>query len=84
MRNLHSSMDRLETDKKDVSISILRKFTFQYGQIRNTFYGWLGNTSKKIYIPVWIDQKLQTLLIVKKQCYNLHSSMDRLETICEY
>ena len=77
---LHSSMDRLETLQrifKRVSNSL---FTFQYGQIRNLNSSKILLLLKKIYIPVWIDQKLYKLLKVQLILLNLHSSMDRLET----
>ena len=34
----------------------------------------------RIYIPVWLDQKLQIQEYIKKHLRNLHSSMVRLET----
>ena len=34
-----------------------------------------------IYIPVWIDQKPGTIATLQTEHKNLHSSMDRLETI---
>ena len=37
-------------------------------------------TAYKIYIPVWIDQKLDFLLKMIIIYIDLHSSMDRLET----
>ena len=35
----------------------------------------------EIYIPVWIDQKQAETKLENKEKYNLHSSMDRLETL---
>ena len=35
----------------------------------------------EIYIPVWIDQKPHCLYIYYTLYFNLHSSMDRLETL---
>ena len=35
---------------------------------------------KKIYIPVWIDQKHGKLAEKANKVQDLHSSMDRLET----
>ena len=53
-------MDRLETGFKTYNKALKFEFTFQYGQIRN-----LDNmphfiNKLNIYIPVWIDQKLET------------------------
>ena len=57
MRDLHSSMDRLETKNKDNINSFDDLFTFQYGQIRNWQYIKYYRQFNFIYIPVWIDQK---------------------------
>ena len=77
---LHSSMDRLETLPALSSQSIYILFTFQYGQIRNCFFYCQQYHMIVIYIPVWIDQKLQISLYIKIRYIHLHSSMDRLET----
>ena len=73
-------MDRLETCAFDVPTIGIPTFTFQYGQIRNTaIYGNLVQITQ-IYIPVWIDQKPKSPLLIEISFPNLHSSMDRLET----
>ena len=58
MSNLHSSMDRLETNKREQKELEKAKFTFQYGQIRNKNTKLTVSLNVIIYIPVWIDQKL--------------------------
>ena len=74
-------MDRLETGDLYNLLITTSLFTFQYGQIRNKYYHYNIDKDLLIYIPVWIDQKL--LDIETKYLYysNLHSSMDRLETL---
>ena len=119
-------MDRLETCWDNNFANVNKKFTFQYGQIRNKKVNMLNKKRllhlhssmdrletykklivfilyQKIYIPVWIDQKHELELgcfiasliyipvwIDQKQCIyfttntiivDLHSSMDRLETV---
>ena len=77
--NLHSSMVRLEINNRENLDFNRRKFTFQYGQIRNYLIFVLSEPIVHIYIPVWLDQKLVSLQhLVKLHCY-LHSSMVRLE-----
>ena len=78
--NLHSSMDRLETLNWGTAPSDETLFTFQYGQIRNLIDSQIRIYFKKIYIPVWIDQKLVSIAQMVSITQNLHSSMDRLET----
>ena len=58
--NLHSSMDRLETENIFTCFTLENAFTFQYGQIRNGTFGNQVIDVCLIYIPVWIDQKLGT------------------------
>ena len=79
--HLHSSMDRLETCCMTVSMIHRLVFTFQYGQIRNKKQKASKQSSIQIYIPVWIDQKPKDLEATGLNKLNLHSSMDRLETI---
>ena len=55
-------------------------FTFQYGQIRNKEYQRTLIHIKRIYIPVWIDQKHIIFFHIRLYRQHLHSSMDRLET----
>ena len=55
-------MDRLETEKGRNITKNVKKFTFQYGQIRNLIDSQIRIYFKKIYIPVWIDQKLDMLI----------------------
>ena len=81
LKNLHSSMDRLETFSFATSSFVAMKFTFQYGQIRNAPSFAEDKLIIRIYIPVWIDQKHMLQLLYKLKKQNLHSSMDRLETI---
>ena len=64
--HLHSSMDRLETNVCFVYKKKSMKFTFQYGQIRNYKQRFYTRADTKIYIPVWIDQKL-----VMSECTDL-------------
>ena len=73
-------MDRLETKKIDDKLYFTLKFTFQYGQIRNYLFTCKNDNVAKIYIPVWIDQKLISPVLDNLYISNLHSSMDRLET----
>ena len=80
MINLHSSMDRLETEERIERICAFLEFTFQYGQIRNDTILDMHSKSEAIYIPVWIDQKQSFLNSFFTNNANLHSSMDRLET----
>ena len=77
---LYSSMDRLETFTYTNEHVPLVKFIFQYGQIRNDLHTIFQNYNYYIYIPVWIDQKLVSLIKLLIQLKNLYSSMDRLET----
>ena len=51
-------MDRLETDVYSAIRQLKSEFTFQYGQIRNRAHDLQNAGMSKIYIPVWIDQKL--------------------------
>ena len=74
-------MDRLETIKKMKDKGISIDFIFQYGQIRNGCSISMPHFLTKIYIPVWIDQKQKTSGIFAYMLLNLHSSMDRLETL---
>ena len=82
--HLHSSMDRLETNKCFDSECKTISFTFQYGQIRNTSTVCRTNSNEQIYIPVWIDQKRIVMPGKVYTKFDLHSSMDRLETIRHY
>ena len=79
-QNLHSSMDRLETGVNNYVVAINKEFTFQYGQIRNVQCRQEYKAYFIIYIPVWIDQKLRNVFLFVDGMYDLHSSMDRLET----
>ena len=54
---LHSSMVRLEIDDIEEPFLICSKFTFQYGQIRNSNPPVRLSLKICIYIPVWLDQK---------------------------
>ena len=56
--DLHSSMDRLETGNSTSIVCNSSAFTFQYGQIRNLLAIPELMLPGEIYIPVWIDQKL--------------------------
>ena len=56
--NLHSSMVRLEILMVKEQLYTAAKFTFQYGQIRNTSEYVRDPNMPSIYIPVWLDQKL--------------------------
>ena len=38
-------------------------FTFQYGQIRNPYTPKKSQWGKKIYIPVWLDQKFKQFYV---------------------
>ena len=73
-------MDRLETFQLSVLIGDISEFTFQYGQIRNLLCNIKEFTKLEIYIPIWIDQKLQKQSLNELTIFNLHSNMDRLET----
>ena len=80
LKNLYSSMDRLETFSMFIVIPPKYLFIFQYGQIRNMFQSFNFRRIWGIYIPVWIDQKQKLHhSIITDKC-NLYSSMDRLET----
>ena len=46
------------------SLFLYKTFTFQYGQIRNEPYLAINDEVAKIYIPVWLDQKLSNSLII--------------------
>ena len=74
-------MDRLETILNVGCGFSIVKFTFQYGQIRNISISHIVFTNREIYIPVWIDQKLNITEYQALLIFNLHSSMDRLETL---
>ena len=54
---LHSSMVRLESLTVDPTTVKIKKFTFQYGQIRKFIALVKSITFIQIYIPVWLDQK---------------------------
>ena len=82
--NLYSSMDRLETIASATIAMIRHAFIFQYGQIRNFYMEISIAWCLCIYIPVWIDQKLFKMLLIKLCLFNLYSSMDRLETSILY
>ena len=81
--DLHSSMVRLETYGDRPSLSPKLKFTFQYGQIRNSSSFLTDTGFVDIYIPVWLDQKLVHIVSLHLSMFHLHSSMVRLETIDE-
>ena len=68
-------MDRLET------FYGVKIFTFQYGQIRNVLLFVIFSVLFCIYIPVWIDQKHNDVKSLSGIDSDLHSSMDRLETL---
>ena len=74
-------MDRLETSSISHDFGLYPLFTFQYGQIRNTAIRVQRGGRNLIYIPVWIDQKRQATTYQDIQSTDLHSSMDRLETL---
>ena len=80
IKDLHSSMVRLETVDKATPTKFTLQFTFQYGQIRNYYNRQFICKSKSIYIPVWLDQKLRRLDAKGNGYLHLHSSMVRLET----
>ena len=61
VRNLYSSMDRLETGVRNYVVAINERFIFQYGQIRNYTILKTQHRRRCIYIPVWIDQKHEAL-----------------------
>ena len=50
-------MDRLETYNEVAVFNDKYAFTFQYGQIRNSYNKYKELLYRRIYIPVWIDQK---------------------------
>ena len=64
--DLHSSMVRLEMEKFSALFIIHMIFTFQYGQIRNSFQTFGRKRGAKIYIPVWLDQKYTYLEFINK------------------
>ena len=74
-------MVRLEISMSFLRIFISIKFTFQYGQIRNTSFCDFVIYTQKIYIPVWLDQKLFYCTLFSNVRKYLHSSMVRLEII---
>ena len=55
---LHSSMVRLEMFWHFPQSASIPPFTFQYGQIRNSWYFVFTYSVFCVYIPVWLDQKL--------------------------
>ena len=55
-------MDRLETSGELDTLSLLKKFTFQYGQIRNIPPAEFTDPQPEVYIPVWIDQKRKNFI----------------------
>ena len=73
-------MVRLETRQALFKRTKYFLFTFQYGQIRNDDILSRAVNLIKIYIPVWLDQKLYITNIYSRLINNLHSSMVRLET----
>ena len=73
-------MDRLETLNTAFYTQYYFQFTFQYGQIRNSYLNKGSQIAIQIYIPVWIDQKHYRRRACDNYCNDLHSSMDRLET----
>ena len=77
--NLHSSMVRLEIDKRLTDFQRILLFTFQYGQIRNKPIDNYEIWFTRIYIPVWLDQKFYILKHFYLCLKDLHSSMVRLE-----
>ena len=74
-------MVRLETVTTLMIETLIVAFTFQYGQIRNNSCSMECYKLFKIYIPVWLDQKLMKLQSCIKLIDYLHSSMVRLETL---
>ena len=50
-------MVRLEILKSSLYKLYPTRFTFQYGQIRNLYLADNQDEDKRIYIPVWLDQK---------------------------
>ena len=76
-------MVRLETSFVNQVANTAKKFTFQYGQIRNKIIYCIISKIKNIYIPVWLDQKRLLKIIVNILGAYLHSSMVRLETKTE-
>ena len=77
--NLHSSMVRLEIYRAKEFCILMIVFTFQYGQIRNYSQDRIAGLLKRIYIPVWLDQKYIRFTNAKTFTSYLHSSMVRLE-----
>ena len=78
---LHSSMVRLERVFYGGCKEITSIFTFQYGQIRKEAFILLMVAENEIYIPVWLDQKVNYIYLTVLYSPNLHSSMVRLESI---
>ena len=62
---LHSSMVRLETSQRYLVVTHQKLFTFQYGQIRNSIDIQKEKGQKKIYIPVWLDQKQRLIKTIE-------------------
>ena len=77
--HLHSSMVRLEILRIIADRDYFTTFTFQYGQIRNYKEPSLFFINCNIYIPVWLDQKLELDTFYVWSNIDLHSSMVRLE-----
>ena len=72
-------MVRLEILYIKTFLPMFKRFTFQYGQIRNAFASNSKYISISIYIPVWLDQKFKISDEAERLKADLHSSMVRLE-----
>ena len=57
VKDLHSSMVRLESPFQNGLYANNTEFTFQYGQIRKITFTKTNTRQLEIYIPVWLDQK---------------------------
>ena len=78
---LHSSMVRLETNRGGTCYSNsydLHSSMVRLETLKNVFNFY---SLVQIYIPVWLDQKPDTLFQFNLSNPHLHSSMVRLETV---
>ena len=76
-KDLHSNMVRFIMQTTQQREHNFQSFTFQYGQIYYANNGQFSQTSRNIYIPIWLD----LLYIYKSRSFNnkwyLHSNMVR-------
>ena len=81
IKNLHSSMVRLETRMEKTMILHHKHLHSSMVRLETCSTKKSSRLRKSIYIPVWLDQKRIYGAQAKEGALDLHSSMVRLETI---